>query len=230
MYRSMHPEVDYIREASQSSNPLDELRDCLRVRHYARSTEKSYLHWCGEYLRYCLKSGHDKQADSSFRDYMTHLALVRKVASSTQNQAYNSVLFLFRNVWEMEPSGIDAVRARKPHRLPTVLSPEEVAQYDMVDACRYLILPHQIVAGIASHPGNEVDLSQGFLARRCSRSRIQGFRTQTALRVLSLCSSRKSHSSVTPSPVRADSLKILTSGFRLLHSISALSISNSRCN
>jgi len=128
MYHSMHPEVNSIRERSQSLNALDELRNCLRVRHYARSTEKSYLHWCGEYLRYCIKCEHDEQADDSFRDYMTHLALARKVASSTQNQAFNAVLFLFRNVWEMEPSGIDAVRARKPHRLPTVLSPDEVVE------------------------------------------------------------------------------------------------------
>ena len=105
MFRSIHPDVNSIRETSQSLYPLDELRDCLRVRHYARSTEKAYLHWSREYLLYCSKGEHDEQADSSFRDYMTHLALVRKVASSTQNQAFNAVLFLFRNVWEMEPSG-----------------------------------------------------------------------------------------------------------------------------
>ena len=128
IFRSIHPDVNSIREISQSLDPLNELRDCLRVRHYAKSTEKAYLHWCGEYLRYCSKGGHYEQADSSFRDYMTHLALVRKVASSTQNQAFNAVLFLFRNVWEMEPSGIDAVRARKSHRLPTVLSTEEIVK------------------------------------------------------------------------------------------------------
>ncbi|MCD4709084.1 MAG: integron integrase [Candidatus Sabulitectum sp.] len=128
MFRSMHPADNSIRETSHSLNPLAELGDHLRVRHYARSTEKSYLHWCGEYLRYCSKGAYDEQADASFRGYMTHLALVRKVAASTQNQAFNAVLSLFRNVWGIEPSGIDAVRARKPHRLPTILSPEEVVK------------------------------------------------------------------------------------------------------
>lgn len=105
---------------------LDALRKALRVRHYALKTEKCYLHWSGEYLCFCLKRGLDEKLSDSYRDYLTHLALVRNVAASTQNQAFNSLLFLFRNVWNIEPEGIDAVRARKPFRLPEVLSLFEV--------------------------------------------------------------------------------------------------------
>ncbi len=107
-------------------DPLSEMRNCLRIRHYSRRTEKAYLYWCVRYLQYCERNGLDEKSDEVFRDYLTHLALKRKVASSTQNQAFNAILFLFRNVWSKEPAGIDAVRARLPKRLPTVLTPDEV--------------------------------------------------------------------------------------------------------
>ena len=106
--------------------PLDEMRNRLRTRHYAPSTEKSYLQWCSRYLRYCERHKLETDSDGAMRDYLTHLALKRKVASSTQNQAFNAILFLFRNVWGTEPSGINAVRARRSQRLPSVLTPEEV--------------------------------------------------------------------------------------------------------
>jgi len=111
---------------SSALDPLDVLGDRLRVRHYSGKTVKSYLHWCRGYLDYCDGLNRDCRSSSSFTDYLTYLALQKKVAASTQNQAFNSILFLFRNVWGKEPSGIDAVRARKPKRLPVVLTPSEV--------------------------------------------------------------------------------------------------------
>ena len=107
---------------------LDNLRKKLRVRHYARATEKAYGYWCSKYLDYCKVHFLEKKVDSSFRDYMTFLALKQRVAAATQNQAFNAVLFFFRNVWGIEPAGIDAVRARKPKRLPVVLTLDEVGK------------------------------------------------------------------------------------------------------
>ncbi|MEN8207854.1 MAG: phage integrase N-terminal SAM-like domain-containing protein [Candidatus Fermentibacteria bacterium] len=98
----------------------------MRVRHYALRIEKCYLHWCRKYLIYCSEKNLDKMVTASFQDYITYLALVKHVAASTQNQAFNSLLFLFRHVWNLEPEGINAVRARKPIRLPEVLSIREV--------------------------------------------------------------------------------------------------------
>jgi integron integrase len=88
---------------------------------------KAYTLWAGQYLDYCGKHALLYEEDGSFREFMTHLALKRGVAASTQNQAFNALLFLFRNVWEREPEGIDAVRARKSSRLPVVLTPSEVS-------------------------------------------------------------------------------------------------------
>lgn len=116
------------REDISSDNPLIVLERKLRVRHYSASTVKAYLHWSRDFLDYCRKFEADCESDSAYRDYLTMLALKRGVASSTQNQAFNALLFLFRNVWLREPRGIDSLRARKPRRLPVVLSRDEVGR------------------------------------------------------------------------------------------------------
>jgi len=123
----MYPEESAeIEEISPES--LRIMRDSLKVRHYARSTQKSYMQWCSRYFAYCESNEIITNSDSSFKAFLSYLALNRRVSSSTQNQALNAVLYLFRNVWLREPDKIDAVRARKPVRLPVVLTMEEVRQ------------------------------------------------------------------------------------------------------
>jgi len=130
-------------------NPLRLLQERLRVKHYSLKTEKCYLYWNRDYLSFCSAGGTDERSDVSFRDYLTYLALKRKVSSSTQNQAFNAVLFLFRNVWNREPAGIDAVRARKPLRLPVVLSPDEVKRIlGLVEGVSGLVLKLIYSAGL----------------------------------------------------------------------------------
>lgn len=114
------------RKVVGAGNPVEELAVKLKVRHYSRKTVKAYTYWCKDYLRFCGNLVRDMKESSSFRDYLSYLALQRKVAASTQNQAFNGLLFLFRNVWGIEPADINAVRARKPKRLPVVLSTVEV--------------------------------------------------------------------------------------------------------
>ncbi len=127
IYRGMYPEESAeIEENSPES--LRIMRDSLKVRHYARSTQKSYMQWCSRYLTYCESNEIITNSDSAFKAFLSYLALNRRVLSSTQNQAFNAVLYLFRNVWLREPDNIDAVRARKPLRLPVVLTMEEVRQ------------------------------------------------------------------------------------------------------
>ena len=112
---------------SDKVNSLKTIIRKLNVRHYARSTVKSYSSWSRKYFDFCSLRKMKPQQDSSFIAYLSFLALKKNVAASTQNQAFNAILFLFRNVWNREPEGIDAVRARKPKRLPVVLSQDEVA-------------------------------------------------------------------------------------------------------
>lgn len=110
-----------LRVPADSGEPVEVLVRQLRVRHYSPSTVKTYSIWCRQFLEYCSSHELDSREDSSFIGFLSFLALRRNVAASTQNQAFNAVLFLFRNVWGREPSGIDAVRARTGKRLPVVL-------------------------------------------------------------------------------------------------------------
>ena len=118
------------------------MRDALRVKHYAYRTEMTYLDWLRRYSRYCYENSFKLDDSASVKHFLTHLATVRKVAASTQNQAFNSLLFLFRAVFKNELEDISgAVRAKKKKNLPVVLSVDEVKLlFSQVDGTRRLIL------------------------------------------------------------------------------------------
>jgi integron integrase len=100
----------------------------LRVRHYARATEESYVHWAERYIRFHgLRHPKDLGA-AEVSAFLTDLAVRGHVAASTQNQALNALVFLYGHVLGLELGRLDAVRARRPRRLPTVLSCEEVGR------------------------------------------------------------------------------------------------------
>ena len=93
-------------------------------------TEEAYIKWLEEFLRYHRdKTGqwrHPKElGNEAINDFLTHLAVDRNVAASTQNQAFSAILFLYRKVLKLDIS-VDAERAKKPQRLPVVLSVGEV--------------------------------------------------------------------------------------------------------
>ena len=97
----------------------------LRILGYR--TEKTYLDWVKRYLHYCIDHKMDREESSSVKLYLTYLAVVQKVAGGTQNQAFNAILFLFRNIFKKELKDIkDTVRAKNKVNLPAVLSIDEV--------------------------------------------------------------------------------------------------------
>lgn len=106
---------------------LDRVRSALRARHYSRRTEKSYVHWI---RRFILFHGKRHPADLGAQEvtgFLTHLAVDGRVSASTQNQALNAILFLYRRVLERELPWLDeVVRAKRPTRLPVVLGRDEV--------------------------------------------------------------------------------------------------------
>ncbi|MCK5115576.1 MAG: phage integrase N-terminal SAM-like domain-containing protein [Candidatus Aegiribacteria sp.] len=110
LYQQFSPTKEKDIEESDHVDPIEIMIKKLRVRHYARSTVKSYSSWGGKYHAFCSLRKIKPQLDSSFTAYLSYLALKKNVAASTQNQAFNAILFLFRNVWDREPDGIDAVR------------------------------------------------------------------------------------------------------------------------
>lgn len=110
---------------------LEQMRDALRVRHYSIRTETSYLDWA---RRFTLRVFHHKRHPETMgapeitaSRSVTHLAVEKNVAASTQTQALSAILFLYRAVLQIEiDEPLDIVRAKKPEHLPVVLSKDEV--------------------------------------------------------------------------------------------------------
>ena len=121
---------------------LDEVKDRLRVQHYSIRTERTYLDWIGRYIRHHgFKSREELVAapEANIEAFLTHLAVDGEVAPSTQNQAMNALLYLYRKVLGLTLSGrIDAVRAQRRVRLPVVLTPDETRRLlAMMDGVEY---------------------------------------------------------------------------------------------
>jgi integron integrase len=113
---------------SQPKKLLDQVRDVIRLKHYSYHTEKQYLRWIKRYILFHNKQHPKYLGRTHIEAYLTHLAVEGKVAASTQNQALNALLFLYNTVLEHsldEP--INAVRTKRPKRLPTVLTKEETS-------------------------------------------------------------------------------------------------------
>lgn len=104
------------------------MRERMRTRHLALRTEHAYLQWLRRYLEF-HKGVHPRELGApEVEEFLTHLAVHRKVSAATQSQALQALLFLYRHVLEIELPWLDNVtRATQPKRLPTVLSRAEVA-------------------------------------------------------------------------------------------------------
>jgi integron integrase len=114
---------------SQPPKLLDQMRDKLRLKHYAYKTEKSYLNWAKRYILFHNKRHPKEMGSTEIEAFLTHLAVDRQVAASTQNQAFNAILFLYRDVLHQELNiPINAIRARPTRYLPTVLTQTEVQE------------------------------------------------------------------------------------------------------
>ncbi len=113
---------------------LDRLRRALRLRHYSPRTESCYVDWAERFIRYHGMRHPRDMGAAEIEMFLTDLAVKGHVAASTQNQGFNALLFLYQQVLGNELPRLNAVRAKRPKRLPTVLSAEEVRQFlDAVD-------------------------------------------------------------------------------------------------
>ncbi len=112
---------------TQSPKLLDQVRDKLRVKHYAIRTEQSYVDWIKRYIYFHDKTHPKDLGAQNVEAFLTHLAVVGKVAASTQNQAKSALLFLYREVLEIQLPWLDNVtQAKAPKKLPVVLTVAEV--------------------------------------------------------------------------------------------------------
>jgi site-specific recombinase XerD len=87
------------------------VRDAIRFKHYAYRTEETYVQWIRRYIIFHNKRHPKEIGKAEIEAFLTHLAVEGQVSASTQNQALSALLFLYREVLNLDIAGIDAVRA-----------------------------------------------------------------------------------------------------------------------
>ena len=103
------------------------MRDHLRTRHYSIRTEQAYLDWVRRFILYHKKRHPQEMGAPEVEAFLTHLAVDRQVSASTQNQAKAAILYLYKQVLAINLPWLDeVVQAKRPQRLPVVLTPSEV--------------------------------------------------------------------------------------------------------
>jgi integrase len=115
-------------EARAASPPklFDRVRQHLRVKHYSIRTEQAYLDWIRRFILFHGKRHPNEMGEQEISAFLTHLAVDRHVAASTQNQAFSALLFLYQQVLDRKLDFIDSVeRVCRPPKLPVVFTPEE---------------------------------------------------------------------------------------------------------
>jgi integron integrase len=106
---------------------LDQVRQLMRLRHYGLRTEEAYVGWIRRYILFHGKRHPNELNEKDVSDFLSSLAINGRVAASTQNQALNAPLFLYKEVLRSELGFVGhALRVKRPPKMPVVLSPGEV--------------------------------------------------------------------------------------------------------
>jgi site-specific recombinase XerD len=112
-------------KAAVASSPklLDRVRWHLRVKHYSIRTEQAYVDWIRRYILFHRKRHPNEMGEKEITEFLSHLAVEKNVAASTQNQAFSALLFLYQQILERKLDFIDNVqRVTRPAKLPVVLT------------------------------------------------------------------------------------------------------------
>ena len=136
----MQSQQEFVGSESESANEnqaakpklIDIVRGKLRMLHYAKRTEEAYVGWILDFIHFSRDQAGQwvhpiTLGDHDIESYLTHLAVDRRVAGNTQNQALSALLFLYTKVLD-RPFRVDAVRAKRAQRLPVVLSVAEIRE------------------------------------------------------------------------------------------------------
>lgn len=164
-----------------SAQILLRLRKAIRLKHYSYSTERTYLDWAERFFAYLVsfkkESIRINTLDSErVKEYLTYLAVQKQVSSSTQNQAFNALLFLFRDVLNLELKDLNkTVRAKRGPKLPVVLTEEEVRKLFEYMEGRALIMAQLIYGAglrlmeLARLRVQDIDFNNGLIFVRGSK-------------------------------------------------------------
>jgi len=105
---------------------LDQVRARIRAKHYSIRTEQAYVTWIKKFILFHNKNHPKDMGATEINQFLTRLANHGQVASSTQNQALCAILFLYKEILNQDFGKLEIIRAKKPQRLPVVLTVEEV--------------------------------------------------------------------------------------------------------
>jgi len=129
---------------------LDQVHNAIRRRYFSRRTEEAYVHWIKRFIYFSDKRHPATLGELEITAFLNHLAVKRKVAASTQNQALSALLFLYKEVLGRELAWLDGLkRVQRPPRLPTVLTRAEVQRLlAQVEGTRWLLASLLYGAGL----------------------------------------------------------------------------------
>ena len=121
--------VRVVQDGFRPRSLVDETRRVIRLRHYSIRTEEAYVHWIRRFIRFSGGRHPREMGQPEIEAFLSHLAVDRNVAAATQNQALNAISFLYKRVLNQELGDLGAiVRAKKPRKLPVVLTRSEVME------------------------------------------------------------------------------------------------------
>ncbi len=126
----MESNADIVMDADRKPKLLDQVRHVIRAKHYSRRTEEAYVGWVRRFVLFHNRRHPREMAAAEITKFITHLAVNGNVAASTQNQALNAILFLYRQVLkvDIEALGSDLIWAKKPKKLPEVFTSQQVGE------------------------------------------------------------------------------------------------------
>lgn len=111
----------------RSPRLLDQVKEVIRRKHYSIRTERTYADWVKRYILFHHKRHPKDLGKTEITEFLNHLAIDRKVAASTQNQALSALVFLYKEVLDQEFGWLENLEyAKRPEKLPVVFSPEEI--------------------------------------------------------------------------------------------------------
>jgi len=172
-----HKTPSLLTDSKEEWNVIEEETTmALRLRHLSLNTEKSYLAWLRQFQGFVGGKNREELQGTDIQDFLTHLAVERRVSSSTQSQALNALVFVYRHVLRKEIEGlIEAVRAKRKCRLPVVMTPQEVEQiFAGMSGVHRLMAMLTYGCGLrvtecASLRIKDIDLGQGTLIVRAAK-------------------------------------------------------------
>lgn len=135
------PRLAIIRPTASAPRLLEQVRNTIRMRHYSIRTEEAYLHWIKRFILFHGKQHPSDMGPTEVETFLTHLAVKNRVSASTQNQALNAIVFLYRAVLQRELGWLENIeRAKKPAKRPVVFTRKEAqAILHRLDGTKWLM-------------------------------------------------------------------------------------------